>query len=114
MICGAPWLAGLLSRAEKLFRSRIIVPTRPNPDGIFSSRWGGVPPPCGGSCGVCVVRVTCVVLKLWHLRAGYPASNLKRFLKRDATRIEPQSLLATRLQGLVVRRGYRGREGGVH
>ena len=44
---------GLLSRAEKIFRSRIIIPTRPNPGGIFSSRWG--------VAFLRVVRVTCVL-----------------------------------------------------
>jgi len=28
-----------------------------------------------------------MVFKIWHLRAGYPASNLKIFLKQGATRI---------------------------
>ena len=36
---------------------------------------------------MCVVRVTCVLFTIWHRRAGYPASNLKRFLKQGATRI---------------------------
>jgi len=30
---------------------------------------------------VCVVRVTCVLFKIWHLRAGYLASNIKRFFE---------------------------------
>ena len=38
-----------------------------------------------------VVCVLCacdlLIVKLWHLRAGYPASNLKIFLKQGATRI---------------------------
>ena len=38
------------------------------------------------SCVLCACDLL-IVLKLWHLRAGYPASNLKRFLKRGATRI---------------------------
>ena len=37
------------------------------------------------SCVLCACDL--LIVKIWHLRAGYPASNLKRFLKRGATRI---------------------------
>ena len=37
---------------------------------------------------MCCACDLCFVFKLWHLRAGYPASKLKRFLKRGATRID--------------------------
>jgi len=42
-------------------------------------------------CCVCCAYDLCFV-KLWHLRAGYPASNLKIFLKRSATRIMKERL----------------------
>ena len=40
-------VAGLLSRAEKIFRSRIIIPTGPNPGGISKSLGCGLPPKYG-------------------------------------------------------------------
>jgi len=51
----------VISSSPENIAARSIISS---PGGIFSSRWGG-----GGSS------------KIWHLRAGYPASNLKRFFE---------------------------------
>ena len=37
------------------------------------------------ACVLCACDL--LIVKIWHLRAGYPASNLQRFLKQGATRI---------------------------
>ena len=66
------WLLSGLLVSRKIISVSATSETRPNPGGILSSRWG--------------VR-WCASSKIWHLRAGYPASNLKRFLKQGATRI---------------------------
>ena len=46
------------------------------------------------SCVLCACDLL-IVSKLWHLRAGYPASNLETFLKQGATRIYIHALVST-------------------